>query len=110
MQFCLSLPGHVVIADGSKEVFQLYQVEVAEVASIQQRLRKLGAEDVLDALKRHQFRLERSQAEFRQRIEGQSEWDIAEQHARHEIQKIVYEIADAAMDEILDRDALGVFE
>jgi len=107
---CVVGQGHIVIADGSKEMFQLYQVEVAEVASIQKRLRKLGATDVLDALKRHQFRLERSHAEFRQRIEGQSEWDIAEQHARHEIQKIVYEIADAAMDEILDRNALGVFE
>ena len=57
-------------------------------------------DDELAVAALEQFRLRRLLPEHRERALG---WDLSEKHARHEVLKIVYDIAEAAVDASLQK-------
>jgi len=57
-------------------------------------------QDELDIAALEQFRLRRLVVEHRERVNC---WDISDHHAKHEIQKIVYDIVDTAVSESINK-------
>ena len=114
---CIVGQRHVLVADVDKHVLQLFQVHAGTNDALsptsqmhRQYSRRSGAVDLDSGVaEQSSFRMRRLLPEFRIRTEGETAWDLAEKHALHEIQKIVYKLVDDAVEESLNQAAFGVY-